>query len=328
MQNGTIDHSPHLAAKGGVDYRTRAKNEFLRAVLARQIASAPYLARQYELPFRRYALYKLAAGDGIGSSDANWESACTPGVFAAQSRMRPSPSRARELSLPKRIDLHMVERQPLTYRNLCAHLERELPRLHYLKTHRAEDKWAWYPPGAFQQRGNGDQFFGYPSMLATQNGDSAKLDFSQYAAGDWLFIYQDSSRYADWSYNYESILTAVTQRAVVQVVQTVGGADSRVMTKVKHYSRLAEDLAKLHYGNDLVLLLVGRGIAQWAYLVTTPRWWSTAIIDDASRSFGEHGIALRAFSYLQHGRDYETHKNDLIRAAKEPSAMETERHSA
>src|SRR6185437_12145541 len=164
----------------------------------------------------------------------------------------------------------------------------------------------WYPPGAFQNHLPGDHSFGYPSILATQNGDSGKLDFGQYGAGDWLFIYHDSPKYADWVYNYESILAAVKQRAVVQVVQTIVGSNPLVWAKVKHYTRYAEDLAKLYYGNDLILLVLGRGISQWVYLITTPAWWTKAIIDDAARCFGEHGMFVRAFSYLQHGRDYET----------------------
>ncbi len=275
----------------GRSWRTFAKHELMRSFLGQEVGAAGNIGAVW-----RHVWIDLTAGDAAPIDGEAWHEASSPGILAHHA------TKARK---PVAILLHEI--QPSTYDRLVTNMDARLPAMGYEKT--GEGRWK----------------FGSRVTITAVNasGHEAAIDFI--GIHDAVLAFNDPNAITEWAMR-DTFASEIARRTPwFRSLSTLGcnpaglkriGLEERQLWFV---STESQESASPAY-RDLLLAVIERDEAQWAYLLSTATKWQAKtekVVQTAFRKTGR--TVLMAWRHRDHAA-YEEAKRTLFLTKAERKA--------
>lgn len=254
----------------GASWHSRAKHRLVWEFVAREVRAANHP----KLWFDRLVWFDLTAGDAIPAYEAEWHTACSPGILAFQASQSVKP-----------VWVALYERAPETYAKLLASLAEHLPTLGYEQI--ADRVWR----------------IGDRVMLWAQNDDGRTAKTTELCRPHAVLVLNDPNAITGWAMR-AGFAAEIQQRASgLRILSTLGcnvtgikrapyerdtlslgdGVEIMSLTERKAWFGLIdEQVNALPRRHDLLLTSFERDRDQWAYMLwqpDKPRWRDDAEAD-------------------------------------------------
>lgn len=263
----------------GTSWHTRAKHRLIWEFVAREVRAANHP----KLWFDRLVWFDLTAGDAIPAYEAEWHTACSPGILAFQASQSVKP-----------VWVALYERAPETFGKLVASLSEQLPRLGY------------------EQIGDYVWRIGDRVLLWVKNDDGRNAKTTELCRPHAVLVLNDPNAITGWAMR-TGFAAEIQQRASgLRILSTLGcnvtgikrapyerdtlalgdGVEIMSLTERKAWFGLIdEQVNALPRRHDLLLTSFERDRDQWAYMLwqpDIPRWRGEAE-EDVRRAFASVG---------------------------------------
>lgn len=273
----------------GLSSRTPSKHDLLRRVVGRE---AGVVWRTYTT--RRYRLFDLTAGDGVGDGSTGlWERDSSPGILAHH---------AAWLGL-RGVSAHVLltERASATFTELMDNLLRELPIR------------------GWEQIGEAHWVCGMAELEANQL-DSLELA-PEFHPDDIVFANNDPNTIKDWAFPPLMVQNAPRMITTLSTLGcNVGGLkrldEEERLLWFEHVRKIEGTTSRWH---DVVLANIDRDPAQWAYCLSTPSKWREQVQGDITKAFAPT-FAMNV-AWRSDGSAYRRMQDELFRTSKERQAI-------
>jgi hypothetical protein len=294
-----------LKADDGVgrsDRRTPAKHGIQRRYLGAIVGAAPHVAARFGTRFDSFLIVDLTAGNAAGYGPAsNWLRSSSPGIIA-------------NLGLQREVEIEavLIERQQATYLDLCANLHRRLSDYGYVAT--GDASWRHRMTG---------------STITAINDDACNYQYCL-RQNQWLAAINDPNHRHDWVLDMGQMAGLVCGGAMVHFMSTMGcnangikrlPLDERVgwFADVDKACQIARMFPRL----DLLLYIIHKDAAQWAYLLLVPYKWVGKTSRQMNGAFRNEGLPVDEYSFKRNEDEFLSQFNHLFFTKSEINQLYT-----
>jgi hypothetical protein len=267
----------------GRGWRTPAKHQVMCSMLGQEIGASRCMSE-----IKHLVWIDLTAGDAAPVDGIEWRKACSPAILADYAKASSKP-----------VGISLYEIKPATYDRLLSNLEMYLSSLGYVDD------------------GHGKWRYGEHITLRAFNGSGHNADVSSLGRGEAVFVLNDPNAITEWAMR-NSFAEEITERTwLFRSLSTMGcnaGGIKRLPRDERQaWFELIETQQKfLPSHRDLLLVVLEKDSAQWAYLLNTSEKWrrqTEALVRTAFNKIGR----MISMSWFRQGREsFEDAKRNLF----------------
>jgi len=258
------------ASTVGKSERTPLKHKLFNKTLG-QVTG---VATSEQFKSKRLVILDLCAGEAAVTAGQEWSEHCSPGITAKHAKWAADKG--------KLVVVHEHEKAAATFGTLQDNLALKLPTLGYTTATGYRD---WYNYVSPDRRG-GVQYH-------LECVDSTTKPFTQFGAGDIVFVFNDPNSIHSWAANSAAIEGMLERGALVTSFHTMG-CNAGGVRRLKDHQRAAWSI----YVDDVVaqcettgqvcaLVSLDRDAHRWGYLITWPQKWRERLVRHIESSANE-----------------------------------------
>lgn len=275
----------------GRSWRTPVKHELLRSFIGQEVGAATY-----NPDIDRHVWIDLTAGDASEIHGEDWHKTSSPGILAYHAARAQKPVTGL---------LHEI--QPATYSRLIANMDARLPDLGYARV--ADGIWR----------------LGEQVTIIAINGSGHEVNVDFVNKRDAVMVFNDPNAMTEWAMR-DAIAPEIGRKTPWFRCMSTLGCNPAGLKRIGIEERelwfgavgSLEQASPRH--RDLLLAVIERDEAQWAYLLSTAIKWRTQTEKVVQTAFGRTGRTVLMAWARRDAETYERAKKTLFLTKRERGA--------